>query len=73
MEIKKDSNPSDAGEYVIPFGVHKGTKLKYLPDKYLYFLSQGDCYGKIKEYIDENIDAIIANVNRGRYYNKVEK
>jgi uncharacterized protein (DUF3820 family) len=70
METKGELHKSDAGEYKIPFGIHKGTKLKDLPDSYLYFLSQGNCYGKIKEYTDDNIEAIIANVNKNRHYNK---
>lgn len=73
MQSKRDFSKTDASEYEIPFGIHKGTKLKDLPDSYLLFLSEGNPYGKIKEYIDENIDAIIANVNKNRHYNKVDK
>jgi hypothetical protein len=65
-------NNHNLDEYIITFGKHKGKKLKDVPDEYLYYLSQGSIYGPIKTYIDDNYDAIVANVNRNRYYNKVE-
>ena len=64
------------GDYIIKFGKYKGKKLKDIPDSYLLFL-WGD-EGKelyentpLKKYIRDNLDAIKANINRNRWYNKV--
>ena len=63
-------------DYVITFGKYKNKKtLKQLPDDYLLFLwgddGKGLYEGPIKRYIRDNLDAIKANVNRGKWYNKV--
>lgn len=57
--------------FIMPFGKYKGTALKNVPDEYLYYLHGTNIYGALKRYIDDNIDAIKANINRGRYYNKL--
>ena len=46
-------------ETVMPFGIHKGTKLANVPNSYLLGLHEnGRPYGAMKDYIDENLDAI---------------
>ena len=62
-------------ESLMPFGRHKGSKLKDVPDDYLLFLHQAGInpkYYELEEYIKENLDAIKANVNKNRWYNKEE-
>lgn len=63
--------------HVIRFGKYKGYSLKNIPDSYLLYLWGED--GKklyedsaLKRYIKDNLDAIKANVNHNRYYNKEE-
>lgn len=71
MESKYNKPPIE--ETLMPFGKYKGTKLKDLPDDYVYYLHGTDCYGAVRQYVDSVIDAVVANINRSRYYNKVEK
>ena len=64
-------------DYVINFGKHKGKKVKDIPDDYLLFLWGDNGKGlyegsPLKRYIADNIDAIKANVNRNKWYNKEE-
>lgn len=49
----------------MPFGKHKGTKMANVPDSYLLWLHETNkCGPDVKGYIDENIEAIKANVKR---------
>ena len=55
----------------MPFGKHKGTPMGEVPDDYLYWLhGQEGIFGELREYLDDNIDAITENMNKNRYYNK---
>jgi uncharacterized protein (DUF3820 family) len=50
-------------ETIMPFGVHKGKKLKDVPDDYLLFLYQStNIYGELKDYIKDNLEAIKENI-----------
>jgi uncharacterized protein (DUF3820 family) len=52
-------------ESFMEFGIHKGKKLAEVPDRYLLGLyNSGKCFGPIKTYIGENLDAIKANIER---------
>jgi uncharacterized protein (DUF3820 family) len=56
---------------LMEFGEHKGKKLAEVPDSYLLGLYEsGKCFGPIKVYIGENIDAIRANVEREKNLRK---
>ncbi len=47
---------------IIQFGVHKGKALKNIPDIYLLSLHQsGKAFGKLAEYIIDNLDSIKQN------------
>ena len=62
-------------EDLMPFGKYKDRKIKDVPDDYLLYLYQSGInpkYYELEEYIEENLDAIKANVNRNRWYNKEE-
>lgn len=62
-------------EYVLTFGKHKGKMLKDVPDDYLYWMHDQKWMtnGVIRRYLDDNIDAIIANLNKNKYFNKISK
>lgn len=44
---------------LMPFGVYKGEKMANVPAKYLMWLYDNNkCNQPVKEYIEENMDAI---------------
>ena len=44
---------------IINFGMHKGKHIENVPDEYLLWLYNGDIRDvKLKEYLDNNIEAI---------------
>ena len=54
---------------IMPFGEHKGKKFKDVPDSYLLYLYESSkevggrkLFGELKEYINDNLDAIKSNV-----------
>ncbi len=47
---------------IMPFGKHKGEKLIDVPDDYLLWLYENDKAGRLSDYIEDNLDAILANV-----------
>lgn len=52
-------------ELIMPFGKHKGKKISDVPDDYLLWLyEQGNVQGVLGTYLDDNIDAIKANVKQ---------
>jgi len=52
-------------ESIMEFGYYKGQKLSEVPDQYLLNLyNSGKCFGPIKVYIEANLDAIKANIER---------
>lgn len=60
---------------IMPFGKYKGKKLSDIPDDYFLWLHGvgiNPKYYELEEYIEENLDAFKANVNRNRWYNKEE-
>ena len=55
---------------LMPFGKHKGKKIKHIPDEYL-FLLHGELdhhcspFAKpLKHYLDENLEAIKLNIEQ---------
>jgi len=62
-------------EYVLTFGKYKGKMLKDIPDDYLYWMHDQKCitHEVIRRYLNDNIGAIIANLNKNKYFNKIEK
>lgn len=49
--------------YIIPFGKHKGEKLKDVPTGYLVYLYDRKMVkGELKEWIEQNIPIIIAQL-----------
>ncbi len=43
----------------MPYGCHKGDRMIDIPESYLLFLyTNGHAYGPVKEYIEDNMDAI---------------
>lgn len=50
-------------ETIMPFGKYQGKKLGDVPDYYLLWLhTEGTKNVLLKEYLDENIEAIKANI-----------
>ena len=46
-------------ESLMPFGMHKGTKMANVPAKYLLFLYDNNkCTSQVKDYIVENLDVL---------------
>jgi len=46
-------------ESLMPFGMHKGTKMANVPAKYLLFLYDNNkCTSQVKDYIVENEDVL---------------
>lgn len=44
---------------IMPFGAHKGKKMANVPASYLVWAyTQTWCRGKVKQYIEENMDVI---------------
>ena len=55
-------------ESIMPFGKYKGEKLANVPPSYLLWLfDEGKCYGELRAYIVDNMDAIKAEIE---YQNK---
>lgn len=55
-------------ESIMPFGKYKGGKLANVPPSYLLWLfDEGKCYGELRAYIVDNMDAIKAEID---YQNK---
>ena len=55
-------------ESIMPFGKYKGEKLANVPPSYLLWLfDEGKCYGELRTYIADNMDAIKAEID---YQNK---
>jgi len=55
-------------ESIMPFGKHKGEKLANVPPSYLLWLfDESKCYGELRAYIVDNMDAIKAEIE---YQNK---
>lgn len=53
--MNKDLNITD--DTIMWFGKYKGTKLANVPDEYLLYLYNiNKAYGKLKEYIENNLD-----------------
>lgn len=53
MNKKMDDNS------IMPFGKHKGKKMANVPGDYLKWLyKERKAYGKLKAYIEENLDVI---------------
>lgn len=52
-------------ESLMPYGIHKGSKMANVPDKYLMWLYDSNkCSGDVRKYIEENMDAIRENMKR---------
>lgn len=50
---------------ILDFGMHKGKKLINVPDSYLLFLyNEGRAFGKLKAYIQDNLDSIKENCKK---------
>ena len=59
--MKNDDNQ------IMPFGKYKGVKMADIPDSYLLWLYENDkCYGTIKQYIKDNLEAIKVNIERNK-------
>ena len=53
--MNKDLNITD--DTIMWFGKYKGIKLANVPDEYLLYLyNNNKAYGKLKEYIENNLD-----------------
>ena len=51
----------------MPFGKHKGKKMIDVPADYLLWLhDQGELFGDLKGYIDENIEALRLEVKNDK-------
>jgi uncharacterized protein (DUF3820 family) len=58
-------------ESIMLFGKYKGEKLANVPASYLLWLfNEGKCYGELRAYIVDNMDAIKAEI---AYQNKLKK
>lgn len=48
---------------IMPFGKYKGEKMANIPADYFVWLCEnGKCFGKVKKYLDENIDTLVAEI-----------
>ncbi len=46
---------------IMPFGKYKGEKMANVPADYLVWLYENEkCFGEVKEYINKNIDTLVA-------------
>lgn len=55
----------------MPFGKYKGQRLADVPDSYLLWLyERGIGNGPLKQYIEENLDAIKENAKRDSQWQK---
>lgn len=50
----------------MPFGKYKGALLANVPAKYLIFLYDNNKSGVITDYIKDSMDALKAEIKRGR-------
>lgn len=58
-------------ESIMQFGKYKGEKLANVSPSYLLWLfDEGKCYGELREYIVDNMDAIKVEIE---YQNKQKK
>lgn len=49
---------------IMTFGKFAGRKLADVPDSYLLWLYEnGKCYGALRDYIEDNLDAIKKNIS----------
>lgn len=47
-------------ETPMPFGKHKGIAMANVPASYLLWLhDNGQCFGAMKDYLDDNYDALL--------------
>lgn len=51
-------------ESIMPFGMFKGSRLIDVPDSYLLWLYENDKMGRLRKYIEENLQAIQNNVRK---------
>lgn len=52
-------------ESIMPFGIHKGKRLIDVPAQYLIWLYDNNkCSGPLKDYIEDNMDALKKEVKR---------
>ena len=49
---------------LMPFGEHEGKKLANVPAHYLIWLFDNDRAGRVKRYIENNLDALREEVKR---------
>ena len=63
---KRRQNSSDnTTDAQMPFGKYKGQELSEVPDSYLLWLYEnGKCFGELRRYIEDNLDAIKENAIR---------
>lgn len=55
VKIAKPMKDTD----LMPFGVHSGKTMANVPATYLIWLyDTGKCYGKVKSYIEYNMDSL---------------
>jgi uncharacterized protein (DUF3820 family) len=57
------------------FGKYKGRNILNVPDDYLYYLYEegiSENYAGVHKYIQDNINIIKHNLNKNRWFNKVE-
>lgn len=43
----------------MPFGIHKGKKMEDVPAAYLLWLRDQDHEGRVREYIESNLTALL--------------
>lgn len=49
---------------LMPFGKYKGQKMANVPAQYLMFIYDQDwCRGKVKQYIDDNLEVLKLQAN----------
>ena len=50
---------------IMPWGKHEGTKLANVPaDYFIYMSDMGWLKGELKQYVEENMDALIKETQR---------
>lgn len=51
----------------MPWGKYQGKPIGDVPDYHLLWLWENNkCYGAVKQYIQDNLDAIKANIKNGK-------
>lgn len=54
-------------ESLMPFGKYKGVRLAEVPDAYLLWIYENNkCSGGLKNYIEDNLEAIKENIKRAQ-------